>query len=73
MADTAVIQVARQRLDALKADLAAIAILGNGNDYLPGVLNVSLESRPTGKGLWEVYLGMRCSPEWQDRCSSPPS
>ncbi len=59
--------MARERLQALKADLAAIAILSNGNDYLPGLLNTALESRATGKGLWEVYLGMRCSPEWQDR------
>ena len=50
--------------------MAAVAILANGNDYLPGVLNTSLESNATGKGLWDVYLALRLLPKWQDRLSA---
>ena len=50
--------------------MAVVAILANGNDYLPGVLNTSLESNSTGKGLWDVYLALRLLPKWQDRLSA---
>lgn len=37
-------------LTGAKADLALIAILSSGNDYLPGVRGVNMDSK--GGGLW---------------------
>lgn len=60
-------QASTARLDSLKADLAAVAILANGNDYLPGMLSTFLETHPGGQGLWDAYLSLRLRPEWSDR------
>lgn len=46
----------RQKLLGLKADLAAIAIISSGDDYLPALLGVQLKGRtPEGRpALWET-------------------
>ena len=51
----------------MKADLVAVAILANGNDYLSGVLGTFLEGNAAGKGLWDSYLSLRSKPAWADR------
>lgn len=49
----------------LALNLALLAILANGNDYLPacvGGLSLRSKGRP---GLWNLYLDMRRQPEWK--------
>lgn len=50
----------------LALDLALLAILCNGNDYLPGIsgLRLTNKQRP---GLWTLYLNMRHKEGWKDQ------
>ena len=48
-----------------KADLALIAVLSSGNDYLPGVRGASMDA--SGGGLWRRYVKLRKEPRWRHR------
>ena len=47
-------------------NLALLAIICSGNDYLPGCQGLSLQNR-NRPGLWSLYLDMRNQPEWKNR------
>jgi hypothetical protein len=58
------LQGLHQKWLGAKADLALLAIICSGNDYLPGVRGVSL----TGNGgLWEAYRRLRGTARWGAR------
>ena len=59
--------MAAQRLASLKTDMAALAMMAHGNDYLPGIPFLNLD-RIAGPGVWNTYLGLRKSAKWKDRC-----
>jgi len=50
----------------LGLDLALLAIISSGNDYLPGCQGLGLQNKGQ-PGLWSLYLDMRNQPEWKDR------
>jgi XRN 5'-3' exonuclease N-terminus len=50
----------------LGLDLALLAIIASGNDYLPGCQGLGLQNKGR-PGLWSLYLDMRKQPEWKDR------
>ncbi|KAH7622955.1 putative 5'-3' exoribonuclease 2 [Nannochloris sp. 'desiccata'] len=50
----------------LGLDLALLAIISSGNDYLPGCQGLGLQNKGR-PGLWSLYLDMRKQPEWKDR------
>lgn len=52
---------------SLQAGLAVISILARGNDYLPGVGQLSLTSTQSRAGVWTEYLKLKQQPEWKDR------
>ena len=52
---------------SLQAGLAVISILARGNDYLPGVGQLSLTSTQSRNGVWSEYLKLKQQPEWIDR------
>ena len=47
-----------------KADLALLAIVCSGNDYLPGIRGISLQG---SGGLWDRYKKLRGSEQWGAR------
>lgn len=58
---------------SLQAGLAVISILARGNDYLPGVGQLSLTSTQSRTGVWSAYLKLKQEPEWKERCASFPN
>jgi hypothetical protein len=50
----------------LGLDLALLAIIASGNDYLPGCQGLGLQNKGR-PGLWSLYLDMKKQPEWKDR------
>lgn len=50
----------------LGLDLALLAIISSGNDYLPGCQGFALQNKGR-PGLWSLYLDMRRQPEWKGR------
>ena len=49
-------------LQSAKRDLALLAIMGSGNDYVPGLT-------PSLDRLWMGYLQLRSQPAWASRCA----
>jgi hypothetical protein len=54
----------QQKWLGAKADLALLAIICSGNDYLPGIRGISLHG---SGGLWGRYTKLRSSEEWGAR------
>ena len=60
-------QATAERLAGIKGDLALVSILALGNDYLPGVAELSLGGSGGRQGLWKAYLSLRARPEFHGR------
>ena len=56
----------QQDVADLGLNLALLAIICSGNDYLPGCQGMALQNKGR-PGLWSLYLDMRKQPQWKDR------
>lgn len=52
-------------MQAAKRDMAFLAVIGSGNDYVPCI-------HPSTERMWPAYLKLRQQDQWHDRQEHRP-